>query len=343
MPRALFELKPIFLSMIGCQASGKSYFLASMTWRLRNAFPKHFGISFTDADPEANMRLNNYEQEQFLNPDLESLVRLEKTQEMGDGYHSVNFGSRLVQYPQPFLFSLRPTNDHPKAQLAGPLSRAVIVYDNAGESFEPGKDTPHNPVTQHVSRSNVLMFLFDPTQDVRFRQACQGKSSDPQVTGSGKTERQEITLHEVASRVRRYIGLSHSEKHDRPLIVVVTKYDAWWPLLGEQRLEPAWVKARNRNWWALDLPRVQAISDKVRDVLWQHSQELVSAAETFASEVIYIPVSATGNAPETDPKTGLMGHRPRDMQPMWVEIPMLTALCKWDRGIIAYTKSRPEN
>ena len=32
-------------------ASGKSYFLAAMTWPLRNVLPKHFAVGFNDADP----------------------------------------------------------------------------------------------------------------------------------------------------------------------------------------------------------------------------------------------------------------------------------------------------
>ena len=48
--------------------------------------------------------------------------------------------------------------------------------------------------------------------------------------------RQETILSEAAQRVRRYAGLAQSQKHDRPLIVVVTKFDSWKHLLGSAHL-----------------------------------------------------------------------------------------------------------
>ncbi len=79
VPRALFEMQPVFLSILGAPASGKSYFLASMTWRLRQVLPKHFALNFGDADPGSNHRLQEYEALQFLNPNQDSLVAIEKT------------------------------------------------------------------------------------------------------------------------------------------------------------------------------------------------------------------------------------------------------------------------
>ena len=52
--RQLFEIPPFFLSILGAPSSGKSYLLAAMTWRMREAFPQHFLMSFEDCDAEAN-------------------------------------------------------------------------------------------------------------------------------------------------------------------------------------------------------------------------------------------------------------------------------------------------
>src|SRR5437763_742231 len=79
VPRAMFEMEPVFLSVLGAPASGKSYFLASMTWMLRSTLPKHFGLAFGDADPVSNNRLQEYEELQFLNPNQDALVAIEKT------------------------------------------------------------------------------------------------------------------------------------------------------------------------------------------------------------------------------------------------------------------------
>jgi hypothetical protein len=50
VPRALTEAEPFFVSIVGAPASGKSHFLAAMTWELRRRLPAEFGLGFTDAD-----------------------------------------------------------------------------------------------------------------------------------------------------------------------------------------------------------------------------------------------------------------------------------------------------
>lgn len=343
VPRALLEMPPLFLSIAGTPSCGKSYFLASMTWQLRRRLPKYFAMSFGDADPVSNKLLNHYEEEQFFNADRDRLVKLAKTEEQGDLYDTVRYGDQVVTYPRPFLFSLRPDEKHPSRGEARKISRVLCLYDNAGESFEPGKDTAANPVTRHLARSQVLLFCFDPTQDPRFRDACRGRTADPQMTDAPVTSRQETVLHEIADRVRKHTGLTHDQKHKRPLVVIVTKYDAWWPLLGEERLASPWVRSSRHNLWALEMAHLEDISRRVRELLWKHSPEIVSAAAGFAENVMFVPVSATGRGPQRDAATGALGVRPRDIKPMWAEVPLLLALAKWGGGMIPFTnRALPE-
>ena len=215
VPRALFETEPLFLSILGAPACGKSYFLSSMTWQLRKVLPKNFALAFGDADPLSNNRLHGYEEMQFLNPDQDALVAIEKTETQGDLYDTVLFADQAVSYPRPFLFTVQPLESHPNYQK---FSRILCLYDNAGESFLPGEDTATNPHTRHLALSRALLFLFDPTQDPRFRNACAGKSSDPQMQGRTqrlareRAVRQETILFEAATRVRRYTGLCAERK-----------------------------------------------------------------------------------------------------------------------------------
>ena len=58
IPQAASEMPPLFLSIVGATASGKSYFLTSMTWELRNTLASNFAISFTDTDAVNNQILN---------------------------------------------------------------------------------------------------------------------------------------------------------------------------------------------------------------------------------------------------------------------------------------------
>jgi len=334
-------MPPIFLSILGIPSCGKSYFLASMSWQLRQMLPKYFHIAFGDADPVSNEILNHYEQQQFFNPDREAVVKLDKTEEQGYWYDSVRYGDQVVNYPRPFLFSLQPMQGHPKFAEASEVARVLCMYDNAGESFQPGRDTAASPVTRHLARSQVLLYLFDPTQDPRFRAACQGKTHDPQMTSSrAQVYRQDTVLHEAANRVRKYTGLRHGERHTRPLIVVVTKFDAWSALLGDELGAPPLNAPKQGDMHALDWDRVTAISQRVRALLWQHSPELVSAAEGFAQEVFYVPVSATGCSPIVDGSGAIRGMRPCDIRPVWVEVPMLVSLARWAKGLVPYATRR---
>lgn len=344
VPRAMFEMEPFFLSIFGAPASGKSYFLASMTWQLRKTLPQHFALSFGDADAASNHRLQQYEGLHFLNPNHDGLVAIEKTETHGDLYDTVLFGDQSVSYLRPFLFCLNPLERHPNFKAGARISRAICLYDNAGESFLPGQDTATNPVTRHLAHSQALFFLFDPSQDVRFRSACKGKTSDPQMveraerSGRERPVRQETILLEAGQRVRRYAGLSQNTKHSRPLIIVVTKYDCWSFLLDGQKLQSPWAENTTVSISAMRLETVESMSQKVRALLWKLTPELVSAAETFAEHVIYIPVSATGCSPEQDPQTGALGMRPRNIQPQWVEVPMMYAIARWSKGVIPYCK-----
>lgn len=331
VPRPLFEMQPLFASIIGSPACGKSYFLAAMTWRLRRVLPKYFALSFGDADPVSNQILNHYEEEQFFNANRDTIVKLAKTQEQGDLYDEIQQGDQVIRYPRPFLFSVRPLASHPGRVMDKSASRILCLYDNAGESFQPGKDTAANPVTRHLARSQLLMFLFDPTQDPRFRDSCRDKTKDTQVLDAPVTARQETVLLEAAARIRRYANLSHDEKHNRPLIVVVTKQDAWAPAL---KLRSPWNKTNQHEIHALDTSHVDHVSQRVRELLWKLSPEIVSAAEGFAEKVIYVPCSATGRPPEKDPETGELGIRPRDIKPCWTEVPLLYAISRWTGGMI---------
>jgi hypothetical protein len=330
----------IFLSILGAPASGKSYFLTTMTWLLRQTLPRSFSLSFGDADPASNRSLNEYEERLFLNENQDRLVALDKTALEGDLYDTVLFSGQSVSYPRPFIFSLKPLEEHPNYKAVSSLSRAVCLYDNAGEHFLPGQDTARSPVTRHLALSRAMFFMFDPTQDPRFRRACSGKTSDPQMGDRARTSRQETILLEAADRVRRYTGLAQKARHQRPLVVVVTKFDAWASLLDRTIPESPWAPTRFANLSAMDTEQVDAVSTDVRTLLVRLTPELVSAAEGFAEHVVYIPVSSLGRAPEVDKQTGFLGVRPRDLRPLWTEVPFLYTMARWMGGIIPYLKPR---
>jgi hypothetical protein len=81
---------------------------------------------------------------------------------------------------------------------------------------------------------------------------------------------------------------------------------------------------------------VHTVSAQLRALLQQLSPEIVGVAESFASQVIYLPVSATGCSPEVDPEKQTQGFRPRNLKPIWVEVPFIYLMSRWMAGLVHY-------
>lgn len=328
VPRLCTELPAWFVSVFGAPSAGKSFFLAAMTWTLRRRLPGLFRMAFTDADAAANRLLAGYEERLFAHPNPDSLSPLGelivKTQEQGDPYNTALYGNTEVKYPRPFLFSLRPQANHLHPAEPG---RVLTLYDNAGESFLAGGDTSANPVTRHLAESSALLFLFDPTQYHPFRARLGGSAAvatDAPATAAGS--RQDLILIEAATRVRRFARLRDSDKHDRPLVVIVAKQDVWGRLVPEiETVGP--VTALDAKGYGVFLPeRMEALSRAIRGLLVETTPEVVAAAENFAKKVVYVGVSSLGTTPVPYPGTNKWAVRPSDIQPAGVELPLLYAL-----------------
>ncbi len=341
IPRALLELEPLFISILGTPSSGKSYYLTAMINRLRQVLSASFRIHFADADPDANHIVNKYEETLFHTEDRGQLVSLPKTEKEGDLYEPVQFEERVVHYPRPFVFTLIPQDNRP--------GRALCLYDNAGEHFLPGGETDDSPGTQHLAHSRALLYLFDPLQHTTFRDLSRSHSEDPQLdpafydrknheADTGVRPRQDLVLLDAARRIREQTRLREGQKTKRPLIVVVTKVDAWLKVLGLKSL-PKYVghqkTANDPNQPALQVAGLNAVSQRLQDLLRRHANEIVSAAEGFSEHVLYLPASATGCAPEIDPTTEVLGFRPKKIKPIWTEVPMLYALERSAGDLIA--------
>ena len=328
IPRSLLELEPLFLSIFGAPASGKSYFLAALTWELRKTLPLIFRTSFADADPVLNQQLNEYEESVFSGTSNDQLVPLanliRKTEEQGDLYDTVSFGNQTVSYPRPFLFTLQPQPDHRNSHNAAKLARTVCLYDNAGESFQPGKDSAAAPVTRHMAQSRVLFFVFDPTQDARFQRLIGQQTLS--VVPSIKTMRQEPILQEALARIRRFAGLKQSERHKRPLIVILTKFDTWEKARSSSN--------PNETFQAFDANAVERQSQLARMFMLKTSPEIVTAAENFAEDVTYVPVTAVGWNVSIDSKSGLPAIKPSEAAPYWATVPFLYGLSRSIPGLI---------
>lgn len=323
IPRVITEVPSIYLSIVGSVSSGKSFFLVTLIHELRNIMPRYFAMSFRDADPHFNNILNEYENELFFNTDVDAMVTIQKTQKEGILYNQINKNGMVIKLPRPFIFLLS------KSGISKPeykeKFRLLVFYDNAGEHFEPGTDTAANPVTHHLLRSKGIFFVFDPTQDIHFRSLCRG--NDPQLAQEAKVRRQEILLTEMIVRLRKHLGIKEESRCGKPLFILCSKFDLWQHLLDIKVDDKTpWQLIQPESAYALNRTMIREISGKVREILKNTCPELVYTAESFSNNVLYFPFSALGRSPQVNTATGLLSIKPRDINPIWVSVPLLYLL-----------------
>jgi hypothetical protein len=341
VPQLMLESPMVIMSLAGSPSSGKSYFLASAIWTLREELARHFSVVFTDTDPEMNAAMTANEQRLFLSQDPAATVALEKTELEGALYNSVQFDAGVAtMFARPHMFTARPARDHVNGHVPERLSKIFTLYDNAGEHFSPGADTSRSPGTQHLGKAQVLMFLFDPTQDVRFRRRLAGASGDPQLGPDSRAARQDQLLVEMARRVRMHAGLGAQERIRRPLFVILSKSDVWDSLLRDadgSQLDvrtPPYSRVKP-GLGRIGIRRVDNASARVRELLLDVAPELVAAAEDAFERVIFVPVSSLGTSPELDPATGLLKVAVSRVAPRWVTVPFVYTIARWSSHLIA--------
>ena len=333
IPEAIIDLPATMFSIVGAPASGKSYYLAAMTWQLRHVLATQLDYSFSDTDASFNSVLNNYESILFLNRNADEYVALPKTELQGNDFsHQVMLNGISVDLPLPFIFTLGPTTSNPNYSPGEESMRNIVLYDNAGEHFEPGRDSITNLATQHLIHSSGIMFLYDPIKDSRMVSKC--NPLDPQVAQVSRGANQLILLNEMIARIKKYSGIKTNEKYYKPLIVIIPKYDAWreyFPYDLEQT--PFLYYDENNFTYSLEISQITNISFVTRDLLLETAPEVVSTCESFFSQVYFLPVSALGKIPEYDPVKDMIAVKPNDLTPIWTAVPMLLQL--WLSGNIS--------
>ena len=327
IPNAVIDLPASIFSIVGAPASGKSYFLTSMVWQLRKKLPRFFNFSLFDTDPAFNMVLNNYERILFLNSNQQEYVALPKTELQGKDFsNQIVIENNNIDLPRPFVFTLSPQATHPYYEKhKEELERSIVLYDNAGEHFETGRDSIANLATVHLVHSDGIIFLYDPLKDIRLRQEC--SEDDPQISKNAANITNQLTIFtEMVARIHKYSNLKANEKYDRPLIMVIPKYDAWkesFPL----DIEKLNLIAYDQNMSPyLNMDIVCTVSFSLRKYLLQVAPEIVGLAEGFSERVYFIPVSALGRVPEYDDEKSMIGIKPDHLSPIWAEVPFLLQL-----------------
>lgn len=336
IPRDCLELNTWIISLIGPPASGKSYYLGALIHTLRDLLPNRFKVSFTAPDTYANRYVNLYEQSMFANSRATTPIPLgeliPKTQEAGDHYNRVFMGDEQLLYPQPVMFTLRPDPRHPHVADPTSSARVLCLYDNAGESYLAGRESALKSVTRHLSAANLLLFLFDPTQDHNFRERFLRPRGMLNDNDPIKIRQQENVINEAANRVRLLANLSGSTRYNRPLFVVVSKQDLWSSLVPQLATSSEMLLDGPTGIACINSDRIMTISNGIKEMLRDICPSLVDAAESFTQPVFYVGVSSLGLVPERDSE-GQEVIRPVDIRPQGVEIPLLYGLNRLMPGL----------
>ena len=357
VPRLLAQYPIMSVSIFGAPGSGKSFLLASMTHSLMQ-HGIHYGMTAEDVDPLLNAIVRDYERTLFHRAQHDTaLIQLAKTGEAGDWYNTIFERGREKQLPKPFLYRIERAWPNDRGL---PEGQILCLYDNAGESFQPGADTEQSPVTRHMAKANALVFVFDPTQEAVFGRACADKSDDPQWRG-GAFGDQVALFTEAVKRVRSYRSMLPNAVIETPLLVLLPKFDAWEFLLGE--LPPPYKeisvgKTGGSSIRVLDVDALLNVSKRCREMLQRYMPAVVAKIESSFNRktIFYLPVSATGCSPtrETEEKpkeldlsslesldvgsSALLADaepqnpeaygkfRAQDIKPIWAEVPFLAIL-----------------
>jgi len=314
LPPSFLDIEQHIFSLVGAPSSGKSYFLSVAVKVLQTTLFKDFGVAFFDGDPQENIQLTEMKNKLFSAASPKEAM-LAKTALEGDMYIDVPRRGRKVKMPKPFVFNLSPSERPDQAV-------AAVFYDNAGEHFEPTRNTSESPGAQHVAAASGIIFLFDPTYNLEFRKRLAGHH-DPQIKDQ-RFDQQDTILAEMNARVKTLKAIDFREKIDTPLALVVGKCDVWQGLLEQQSF------ANPVGSGTLDMNAIKRNSATVRKLLMEVAPAIVANTEIVSRNVMYFPVSSFGCSPEPVGKDAngrqSFSPDPNKLSPILVDAPLLWLL-----------------
>ena len=315
LPQGFLDMPHLIFSIVGAPSSGKSYYLSVLVKILQSALFQNFGVTFRDADPSANVILNHMKTQLFSASTAEEAF-LAKTELEGAMYETLPRLGRKVPLPKPFIFNLSNPRDRTQ-------DLSVVFYDNAGEHFEPTRNSADSPGAQHIASASGIFFLFDPLHNAEFKKRLTGLA-DPQVD-SRRMDQQDVILAETEVRIKSLLGLDARQKIATPFAVIVGKSDTWLHLLKDGPLDSP---VRDGK---LDLSIVTRNSALVRGLLFELCPAIVANAEAVSSDIMYFAASPLGCSPiEFTSSRGvkMIGPDPQRLNPQHVEIPTLWVLSR---------------
>ena len=323
LPPNYLNTEEYIFSIVGAPSSGKSYYLASLVNGMRRSSVADCRLAWLDADPSGNTMLNDVVNRLFSSDTPEDAA-LTKTDLEGALYEEFYRHGRMAKLPKPFIYSIQKMGSR-----KSPCN--LVFYDNAGEHFEPGRNSEDSPGAQHVAVANGIFFLFDPITSRPFKKLISGKN-DPQLHTGHHLDQQEIILAETLNRIAGILNLRPGRKIKTPLAMVIGKCDLW-----EEFLDTPLVPMMHEG--AISSKALEHNSATVRRFMEKLHPSLCSTADMISSNVRFFAVSQLGTSPVTfkDPITGVskIGPDPNQLAPRRICDPTYWVLSQISQDFVA--------
>jgi hypothetical protein len=150
--------------------------------------------------------------------------------------------------------------------------------------------------------------------------------------------------------VKKARGRELAHPIDMPLVVVVAKFDAWAHMV-KGGLPPYAASSGDDSvpLHGFRAAEVEAVSERLRELLVRLCPAIVTAAERFCRTVCYIPTSATGcppsvvgfsDTPPPETPKPIYRFRKSAIAPMWAEVPLLWILSRLTTGLLPVAQSK---
>ena len=322
LPPGFLDTPHHIFSIVGAPSSGKSYYLSVLVRQLQHVLFKEFNVIFRDADPSENVILTQMKTSLFSAGSPQDAF-LAKTDLEGALYETLPRYGRKARLPKPFIFRLSSGEDPGR-------EASIVFYDNAGEHFEPTRNSADSPGAQHIAVASGIFFLFDPLHSIEFRSRLNG-TRDPQLA-SKRMDQQDVILAETEVRIKSLLGLDTRQRVSTPLAFMVGKCDTWLQMVGGDPLLPVVVGGH------LHRGNVDANSARLRSMLMEIAPAVVANAEAISSNVRYFAISPLGASPvefidDHDGSTKI-GPDPKHLNPQFVEVPTLWVLSQLMNDLI---------
>lgn len=306
LPKKFGVIPQHIISLVGDQGSGKSYYLSTLTSHLGDVLYSNFKLRLRDADPSGNAILNEM-QNSILSAIKPEDAILAKTKLEGDMYVKIKRHGRSMAYPRPFTYNVE--NVASKQDLC-----SLVLYDNAGEHYQPGVNIAESPGALHVAYSDLIIFLFDPLNSIQFGKALQKTTPD--------TERKRIVdkhltiLSEMENRISTVENSIGGKNQEKIFAFVINKLDAWEHLLGKDPLQDPMFDGR------INLDIIDKNSDRLKELLMSICPSIAAAAEAISKHCKFFAACPLGHSP-VKTSTGLHAPDPSKINPKFVELPVV--------------------